>query len=288
MKITHINSFFATATVLAFSLFSNAQSKPEDLSVVIQTKRFMASGIERGLDSRNFGAWVQDLAGKNNPVTWQVNDCGRQIGIPEGYFGNNSAICTKTSAKITDKLTLHIYIEFATCRQGRIGSPRVRYIFVGDEAQADGAEYEDLRAMRNELINIKRSLASFEPNDGDFHIAMDGPEAFEGVSEILVNTRDYNSKGIPIPVKKNGILYTKTDGYKMLNIIFDGKRLSFDTATVKGVSFRFDGAVENLSVDSHGAYTRDTALRGRGTKLVKGKKVSEGEILLNYESFPGC
>ena len=287
MKINWITLAVTTA-ILSFSLFADAQSRPEDMSVVLQSKGFLASGIERGLDSRSFGKWVQDLANKNSPAVWKVNDCGRLAGIPEDHFGNNSPVCLKVSGKVTEEITFRVYIEFTTCRHGRIGSPRVRYIFAGDKAQAGGTEYEDLKSMRQELMNIKRSLASFDPNDGDFQIAADGPDQFEGVSEILVQTMDYNKKGIRVLVRKNGVLYARTDGYKMLNLLFDGKRLSFDTAMVKGVSFKFDGAIENLSVDSHGAYIRDTALKGHIIKLLKGKKISEAEIVLNYESFPGC
>jgi hypothetical protein len=192
------------------------------------------------------------------------------------------------TAVITNEVVLNVFVEFASHKHGVIGHPFVRYVFVGDEMMQSGAEYGDLRSMRRQLMSVKNAMVRFDPIDGDFQLPADGPGSFEGVTEVMIVTSDYNAKGMIVPVTKYGDVSVGGDTFKMRGIWFDGKRLAFGTETLNDVSFRFEGRYLDLKVDSHGAYTGDTALNGRMVKFVKGKKVSEAELTFHYVSYPGC
>lgn len=285
MKLTLSSAILAPVAVFAFSLFSHSQTLASDDTFIAQAKNLPASTIERRLGSATFGSWVRSLSHKDSPAKWKIRPCGHEEGIPDG--DNKRSVCMNISGRIAADVTFQIYVDFATIKNGHIVSPLVRYLFVGGENVEGGAEYDKLSSMRAQLIIINKALTSFDPNDGDFQPSADTKQ-FEGVSEILVETKDYNSKGIPIPIKTRGVLYANNGGYKMFGIIFDGKRLAFATAVHKGVSFKFDGTIENLKVNAHGTYTRDVILKGHIVKIVNGKKVSESDITFNYEAFPGC
>ena len=64
--------------------------------------------------------------------------------------------------------------------------------------------------------------------------------------------------------------------YKLRNARFEGERLTFETAAVRGVSYKFDGKVSNYSNDDTGVI--QPQFKGTLTKLTNGKKSAESAV----------
>ena len=61
---------------------------------------------------------------------------------------------------------------------------------------------------------------------------------------------------------------------------FKGDRFSFETVRVGGVSFQFEGMVYNYRTGADQPIS--PVFKGRLTKLMKGKKVAEGQVTLGH------
>lgn len=126
---------------------------------------------------------------------------------------------------------------------------------------------------------------AFNP-DGDYYIVGILPKGFKDFNDLSVTTRDYenaseenNYEGAPIPPE--GFIYAgKKFEFKRINI--NGKQISFETETIKGISYKFVGEfivdVEEVIKyrDANGNKIAESAmLKGRLTKMRDGKKTAE-------------
>ena len=66
--------------------------------------------------------------------------------------------------------------------------------------------------------------------------------------------------------------------YRLRNARFEGEHFSFETAAVRGVSYKFDGKVSNYSDDDTGVI--QPQFKGTFTKLTNGKKTAESKVTL--------
>ncbi len=282
-----------SALIVAAGIFCLFGSSPAQFSIdgpsaVRQLRAMPAQRIERGLPAMQFDSWIDDLVGPNSSTTWEAGECSKPPGMPQESSWSNLPVCTRVTAVITNEIVVNIFIVFGRYHRGIVSQPFVRFIFVGDKTLMSGAEYTDLRSMRRQFIKIRNALVRFDTSDGDFQLAADGPGSFEGATEIMLVTSDQDMRGRSTPVKPFGTVYIGTELFQMRHILFDGKRLAFETEVLKGVSFKFDGRYQDLKVDSHGAYTEATTLRGHMVKLVNGKKISDADLTFHYAYYPGC
>ena len=68
--------------------------------------------------------------------------------------------------------------------------------------------------------------------------------------------------------------------FRLKRAAFDGDRFSFETVTVGGVSFQFEGTVYNYRTEADQPIS--PVFKGRLTKLVNGKKGAEGQVTLGH------
>ena len=84
--------------------------------------------------------------------------------------------------------------------------------------------------------------------------------------------------GVPVAiastaVKPNGSVESwKPQLFAMRNIFFDGKRWSFETATIGGVSYKFDGKFIKIKRYPDGTMDNQDVLKGRLIKFVGGRQ----------------
>jgi len=119
---------------------------------------------------------------------------------------------------------------------------------------------------------------AFDPNGGEFQISGQNPAGFSSFQRMYLETRNANGKR----VRPNGSIDFGQIEYEMRNIVFDGRRWSFDTVLVNGVSFSFAGRFPKLTLDEHGAIMGDDVLQGHLIKFVRGRKTAEADLVFTF------
>jgi hypothetical protein len=294
MKIYPKNVFrslFIAGFILSLLICSPAQSKKirqprwnfkkYQAETIDYAKKYPVSNIQPEMPRMSFAAWFQKVVGANRKVKWELADCGLKNSVSEISTGQDLPMCVETSARITSAIFLDIYIEYGTFEQGITGrKPVVRHIFIRDDDGSGAASVKNLRNLPKNIKAIKKSLAFFDPNHGDFEISGEKAAGFEDFSSIWFQTLEY---GEYFAVKNFGDLEAGEKHYHLRNIFFDGKSWSFETEIIDGVSYQFTGKFAGHIVETYGAGDADNkALHGHLIKFVNGKKAAEADLFLNF------
>jgi hypothetical protein len=145
--------------------------------------------------------------------------------------------------------------------------------------------------VKSEISRTEEQIVSAEPEfytEGDFYIIGDLPKGFKDFRILRIITHDYekasvenNYEGVPIPPE--GYLEAKKE-FNFTRIKIADKKISFETETKGGISYRFVGEfieAEMIEVkDKDGEYTDYVVLKGRLKKMRDGKNIAESEIKL--------
>jgi len=128
--------------------------------------------------------------------------------------------------------------------------------------------YGDTTPMSNDDFD------SFDPT-GDYSIQWNAPETFADFKYFELETREYhdgNGNYLERLIPPRGVVHTNRE-FRIGQIAVAGHLIAFQTATVKGVSYRFTGRFEE------GDYCELTgttsALKGNLLKIKDGKVVAE-------------
>jgi hypothetical protein len=111
------------------------------------------------------------------------------------------------------------------------------------------------------------------------------PAPFAELDHLLLANIDENAKPAPL----NGFLRPKDmkkQDYKLVDPKLDGKKLTFTTIAVDGVSYRFDGAFEKLDSFAVNPPPQDVSILGGTLSRLKEGKV-EAETPVNFAYTPG-
>lgn len=95
-----------------------------------------------------------------------------------------------------------------------------------------------------------------------------GFEEFEGFELVMMS---YRTDGTSVPVRPRGTVHAGK-AFNLSHVQIEGDHISFDTSTVRGVSYSFEGAF--LNTDDPDA----PVLRGRVVKFVNGAKAAEAQL----------
>ena len=124
------------------------------------------------------------------------------------------------------------------------------------------------------LQGDKLSAGDFE---GWFELQGKAPKGFEGFQGFTLITVDFKSDGTTVPVKPRGDV-TARGTFKMRTLAISGANVSFETAAIRGVSYRFVGSLHNGDADDHEA----RVIEGRLTKSLNGRRLAEAQVKLLY------
>jgi hypothetical protein len=277
---------FAFTAILILSAFEAAgaqSSKKLEITALKYAKNYLVSGIENGLPSKSFGVWFQELVGAKTPVTWETNDCGEQTGTSADR-GRDFPMCVQASAKMSANLFVSVNIQYGTFKRGVTpGKPVVRYISVG--AEGEGDYVNSLIDLQQRLIQMPQDVDYFDPNGGEFIISDDRkPAGFEDFREMYLLTREDIQDKKSAAVKPNGSVESwKPQLFAMRNIFFDGKRWSFETATIGGVSYKFDGKFIKIKRYPDGTMDNQDVLKGRLIKFVGGRQTARANLIFSFQ-----
>lgn len=263
---------------------SDAQSRKLEAAVISKAKSTLVPRLERGLPRQPFAAWFQSLVGQKTPVSWSVNDCGEQTGTAADR-GRDFPLCVEARAEPSAGFFVFVNIQYGTFKRGITpGKPVIRNIFSGDELQQAGASAESLKELRRTLKQRAIDAAVFDPNDGVFLIPRENkPPGFEDFSEMYLQTKDYNRRNERrVPVEPNGTVVFGQKDFAMREIVFDGKRWTFETVSIGGVSYKFGGKFSKITLDAHGAQGGENVLQGRLIKLVGGRLTAQADLIFSF------
>ncbi|HEY0049833.1 MAG TPA: hypothetical protein VGB68_11130 [Pyrinomonadaceae bacterium] len=262
---------------------SDAQSEKLEAVVISKAKSTLVSRIEPGLPRQPFAVWFQSLVGQKTPVAWSVNDCGEQTGTAEDG-GRDFPMCVEAAAEQSAGFFVFVNIQYGTFKRGiTAGKPVIRNIFSGDELQQGGASAESLKELRRTLMQRAIDAEIFDPNDGVFLIPRENkPAGFEDFSEMYLQTKDYNRRNERVSVEPKGTVVIGQTDFAMREIVFDGKRWTFETVSSGGTSYKFDGRFSKIKINVNGAQDGENVLRGRLIKLAGGKETAQADLIFSF------
>jgi hypothetical protein len=275
-------TFTAILILSAFGVTRAQSSKKIEVAAIKYAKNYLVSGIENGLSPKSFGVWFRELVRAKTPVTWETNDCGEQTGTSADR-GRDFPMCVQASAKMSANFFVSVNIQYGTFKRGVTrGKPVVRYISVGEEGA--GEYIENLTILQQRLMQMPQDIDFFDPNGGEFIISDDQkPAGFEDFREMYLLTREDIQDKKSAAVKPNGgVELWKQQLFAMRNIFFDGKRWSFETTTIGGVSYKFDGKFIKIKRYPDGTMYSQDVLKGRLIKLVGGRQ-SAADLIFSFQ-----
>lgn len=125
--------------------------------------------------------------------------------------------------------------------------------------------------------------APFDPT-GAYFSMIELPAEFADLDHLLLATIDENAAPAPL----NGFLRPKkqdAQDFTLVNPVIDGRKLTFATIAVDGVSYQFDGAFEVTGDFAANPPSYETAaLAGTLTKLRDGRSVASTPVRFRYEA----
>ena len=102
----------------------------ENSKAIEQVQKFSAAELEKGLPKMPFADWFAKLAGEENKVEWEVNDCGEQTGDPKQDRKRDIPACVSAWAELPDNREVLVNVIVGTFGKGVLGQPRLRTVAV--------------------------------------------------------------------------------------------------------------------------------------------------------------
>jgi hypothetical protein len=119
------------ASFLAFVLVvSGLQSgtQARDAQAVAAAKNASVHRMDPSLLDRPFAEWLQNLAGPQVHIAWEVNDCGEQTGNPKVDKGRNFPMCVEAQSALQGKRKLFVALSVGAFKTG-VEAGDVRFVY---------------------------------------------------------------------------------------------------------------------------------------------------------------
>ncbi|HQU85035.1 MAG TPA: hypothetical protein PKY59_17980, partial [Pyrinomonadaceae bacterium] len=107
------------------------------------------------------------------------------------------------------------------------------------------------------------------------------PRTFAEIDHLFLGAIDDSGKPAPL----NGFIRPKKSSakdFELIDIMIDGKDLSFSTKSVKGVSYVFNGAFVRMNFGAKIPNSNEVVLKGTLSKLVDGEAADETEVSFTF------
>lgn len=122
------NLLSAFAITLLFCSAANGQITQEDAIDLLE--QYPAARLDSLLPKTAFLTWFKEVVGATAKITWEINDCGEQSGVPSVDQQRDMPVCFEISAILPDRRIVGVAIAVGTERKGLSGSPTCYNIYV--------------------------------------------------------------------------------------------------------------------------------------------------------------
>lgn len=125
------------------------------------------------------------------------------------------------------------------------------------------------------------NASPFEELTGAYFAKGALPRTFAEIDHLFLGAID--DSGNPAPL--NGFIRPKKQAakdYELIDIMIDGKDLSFATKSVKGVSYFFNGAFVRMNFGAKMPNSSEVVLKGTLSRLVDGEAADETEVSFTF------
>lgn len=107
------------------------------------------------------------------------------------------------------------------------------------------------------------------------------PRSFAEIDHLFIGAIDDSGKPAPL----NGFIRPKKSSakdYELIDIMIDGKDLSFSTKSVKGISYVFNGAFVRMNFGAKMPNSSEVVLKGTLSRLIDGEASDETEVSFTF------
>ena len=105
-----------------------AQITQEDAIDLLE--QYPTARLDSLLPKTSFLGWFRNVVGSEAKITWEINDCGEQTGVPEVDSQRDIPVCFEISALLPDRRIVGVAIAVGTEKKGLNGDPAVSNIYI--------------------------------------------------------------------------------------------------------------------------------------------------------------
>jgi hypothetical protein len=121
-------------TLIAFTLIvllrGSAYSQITQEDAIDLLEQYPAAKLDSLLPRTHFLSWFKTIVGADAKITWEVNDCGEQTGVPAVDQERDIPVCFEISAVLPDRRIIGVAIAVGTEKKGLTGAPTVYNIYM--------------------------------------------------------------------------------------------------------------------------------------------------------------
>ena len=121
-------AFTVPLLVLLLSGPTYAQITLEDAIDLLE--QYPTARLDSLLPKTAFLGWFRNVVGSDAKITWEINDCGEQTGVPAVDQQRDIPVCFEISALLPDRRVVGVAIAVGTEKKGLSGAPAVYNIYI--------------------------------------------------------------------------------------------------------------------------------------------------------------
>lgn len=121
-------AFALFALIVSISGATYPQITQEDAIDLLE--QYPAARLDSLLPKTAFLSWFREIVGSTAKITWEINDCGEQTGVPAVDQERDLPVCFEISALLPDRQIIGVAIAVGTQKKGLNGTPTVYNIYI--------------------------------------------------------------------------------------------------------------------------------------------------------------
>ena len=120
-------------SALCFFASPIAIAQQQEKEIILYAQNIKVSDLDSTLPEQHIEEWLTSLVGAKATISWEVNDCGEQTGVPGDSSSINPPTCAQVTSNLEDGRTVGIQIIIGTFKEGIKGKPQVHFFYVENQ-----------------------------------------------------------------------------------------------------------------------------------------------------------
>ena len=116
-----------------------AQTSSRDKRIIAYARSLDVSKLDRALPRRRLEPWLRAMVGEKAKLSWEVNDCGEQTGVPGDGSGVNPPVCAQAHALLADGRVVNVFVLVGSHRAGIKGRPSIWTMDIENQGKSKSA-----------------------------------------------------------------------------------------------------------------------------------------------------